>query len=186
MALHALRGRPVDAVAPPSHARRTLADFYRDHFDFVRRVARRLAGRALDVDDVAQEVFLVVARRLDTFEPMVQETTWLYAITLNVVRAMRRRLRLELSHRADETAGLDVPLLTHDAIELREAFDELNAVLGAMSPRKRDVFVLAEFEGMTCAEIAALVGTREATVWSRLHYARREFADRLARRARRR
>ena len=44
------------------------------------------------------------------------------------------------------------------------------------------VFILAEFEGLSCEEIAAMTGTREQTVWSRLHYARKEFAERLDKR----
>jgi RNA polymerase sigma-70 factor (ECF subfamily) len=173
------------AIAPVP-ARPTLAELYRDHFDFVYRVARRLAGRALAAEDVAQEVFLVVARRLDSFEPYAQVTTWLYGITFNVVRALRRRLLLELSYRADEADGLDVPIVSVDVLELREAWNELEAILQTMAPRKRDVFVLAELEELSCAEIAEIVGAKEATVWSRLHYARRELAEKLEKRARKR
>lgn len=160
----------------------TLEALYRDHFDFVCSVARRLAGRALIPEDVAQEVFLVVTRRLDSFEPRALVTTWLYGITFNVVRAMRRRLLIELSHRADEAEGLDVPAEIHDAVELSEALQTMNEILASMSPRKREVFIIGELEELPCAEIARIVGAKEATVWSRLHYARREFADELARR----
>lgn len=168
----------ASAVAP------TLDALYRDHFDFVCGAARRLAGRALVPEDVAQEVFLVVARRLDSFEPRALVTTWLYAITFNVVRAMRRRLRVELSHRADEAEGLEVPLESHDAVEVREALEIMNEILSSMSPRKRDVFISGELDELSCAEIARIVGTKEATVWSRLHYARREFAEKLEERRR--
>ncbi|MCA1665708.1 MAG: RNA polymerase sigma factor [Myxococcales bacterium] len=160
----------------------TLEALYRAHFDFVCRVARRLAGRALLPEDVAQEVFLVVARRLESFEPFAQVTTWLYGITFNVVRSMRRRLLLELTYRADESEGLDVPADSFDVVELREAWQTMDEILESMAPRKREVFIIGELEERSCAEIARLVGAKEATVWSRLHYARREFADKLERR----
>lgn len=116
-----------------------LADVYRDHFDYVVRVARRIGGRALAAEDVAQEVFLVVGRCLDRYEPRAQLTTWLYRITFNVVRSMRRRLLLEWSYRADEAEGLEVPAPAHDPVELREAVTALDDILGSMSARKREV-----------------------------------------------
>ena len=47
-----------------------------------------------------------------------------------------------------------------------------------------EVFILAEFEGLSCDEIAVIVGTRAETVWSRLHYARTEFSARVDKRMR--
>jgi RNA polymerase sigma-70 factor (ECF subfamily) len=161
--------------SPPS-----LEELYRDHFDFVYRIAHRLGGRYLGAEDVAQEVFLVVARRLDSYVESAQVTTWLYGITFNVVRLKLRRLWLELRHRADESDGLEVALASCDTLELAEAWRLMQDVLSSMAPRKRDVFVLAELEGLSCAEIGVIVGVKEETVWSRLHYARREFAKRLA------
>lgn len=158
-----------------------LADVYRDHFDYVVRVARRIGGRALAAEDVAQEVFLVVGRCLDRYEPRAQLTTWLYRITFNVVRSMRRRLLLEWSYRADEAEGLEVPAPAHDPVELREAVTALDDILGSMSARKREVLLMGELDELPCAEIARLVGSKEATVWSRLHYARRELEEKAAR-----
>jgi RNA polymerase sigma-70 factor (ECF subfamily) len=158
----------------------TLAELYRDHFDFVFRVAQRLDSR-LDAEDVAQEVFLVAGRKLDTYDHRsANPTTWLYGITFNIVRSMRRRLFLQLRRRADPAEAEKVPARATDPAELREAWALANEILSKMSARKRDVFVLAELEGLSCAEIAAVVGTKEQTVWSRLFYAREEFSRRLA------
>ncbi len=176
--------REVAAVESPAPQRWTLAELYRDHFDFVVRVARRLGGRRLSAEDVAQEVFLVVQRRLVTFEPRAHVTTWLYAITFNVVRAMHRRWRLEWAYRADESEGLSVPAAARDPIELAEALQALHEILAAMSPLTREAFVLGELDELPCSEIARIVGAKEATVWSRLHYARREIAEAIERRHR--
>ena len=179
-------GEATRPVAPPVDDSAKLAEIYRDHFDFVYRVAKRLGGSKLDPEDVAQEVFVVVSRRLDSYDAAsAQVTSWLYGITFNVVRALRRRLRIELSHRADEADGRDVPVVSLETAELQEAWRVANDVLAAMAPKKRDVFVLAEFEGLTCGEIGRIVGAPEETVWSRLHYARRDFARKLALRQKR-
>jgi RNA polymerase sigma-70 factor (ECF subfamily) len=174
-------GRPRMVSEPPPTERPTLEALYRDHFDFVFRVARHLGGRVLDPEDVAQEVFVVVSRRLDSFEYAApQATTLLYGITLNVVRTMRRRHRLEALFRADEAEGANVAAVSVERSDVVDAWRGAQDILATMSEKKREVFVLAEVEGQSCAEIAKLVSAKEETVWSRLHYARAEFIARLA------
>jgi RNA polymerase sigma-70 factor (ECF subfamily) len=163
-----------------------LEAVYREHFDFVYRMAVRLGGPSVDAEDAAQEVFLVVARKLHTFDGTSLVTTWLYGITLNVVRSLRRRVRLRRFFERDEPKA-DVPLQSVDRAEVMEAQRIAYEILDKMAPKKREAFVLAEFEGLSCEEIGRMVGTRTETVWSRLHYARQEFEQRLAaRRARER
>ena len=154
---------------------------YRDHFDFVFRQASRLGGPGIDAEDAAQEVFMVVARKLDTFDSTSLITTWLYGITLNVVRSLRRRARIrrlfELGQ--SEEAKSDVPVRSLDCAEVLDAHRIAYAILDKLAPKKREAFILAEFEGLSCEEIAALTDSKTETIWSRLHYARKEFAERL-------
>jgi RNA polymerase sigma-70 factor (ECF subfamily) len=161
----------------PSEGPLTLERVYDAHFDFVYHAAARLGGPAVDPEDVAQDVFMVVGRKLDTFDHSCRITTWLYGITLNVARAARRRQRL----RSLFEGKIDPPQVRSvDRAELAEAHRIAYEILDALAPKKREVFILAEFEGMTCEEIAEIVGSRTETIWSRLHYARREFSERLA------
>jgi RNA polymerase sigma-70 factor (ECF subfamily) len=166
--------------APPAL---TLESLYREHFDFVYRSAARLAGPNVDPEDVAQEVFLVVDRRLHTFDGSCQVTTWLYGITFNVARTMRKTLWRRQAR--DVTQVPEDSRTDPDCVELREARRIAFEILDAMPPKKRDVFILAEFEGLSCDEIAPIVGAKTETVWSRLHYARKEFSERLTRRQKR-
>jgi RNA polymerase sigma-70 factor (ECF subfamily) len=163
----------------------TLEDLYRDHFDFVFRQAARLGGPGIDAEDAAQEVFMVVARKLETFDATSLITTWLYGITLNVVRSLRRRARIrrlfEIGQGDDKS---EVPVRSIDRAEVVDAHRIAYEILDKIAPKKREVFILAEFEGLSCEEIATLVGTKTETVWSRLHYARKEFAERLTHRTR--
>ena len=159
---------------PPS-----FEEIYREHFDFVYRIAARFGGSWVDPEDIAQEVFLVVDRRLHTFDGTAQISTWLYGIVVNVVRAARRAARRRWRYAADEAEGLEVAARDLDAVEVREAHQIAEHVLDKLSPKKREAFILAEFEGLSCEEIAQLTDAKTETVWSRLHYARKEFAERL-------
>lgn len=151
------------------------------HFDFVARTARRLGTHRDDVDDVVQETFVVAWRRLDSFGEG-RLTTWLYRIVANVVasRCRRRVLRdtllslFGLGSQGRSAAGPD------RAVEAKEAQDQVADVLARMAPKKREVFALYELEGLSGEQIAERVGCSVDTVWSRLHYARRDF-ERLAR-----
>lgn len=173
-------GLPTGRKRPP-----TLEAVYRDHFDFVYRRAVRLGGPRIDAEDIAQEVFLVVARKLDTFDGSAQLTTWLYGITLNVVRSARRRQRLLAWFESEAALPPDAPLESLDRAEVREAHRIAYEILEKMSAKKREVFILAELEDLSCEEIARIVDAKTETVWSRLHYAREDFARALARRQKR-
>jgi RNA polymerase sigma-70 factor (ECF subfamily) len=169
---------PVVAPAPP-----TLEAVYRAHFNFVFRKAARMGGPGFDAEDAAQEVFLVVGRKLHTFNGTSAITTWLYGITLNVVRRARRRARLrrvfELSEQATADEAAPPP---PDQAEVSEARRIAYSVLDKLSAKHREVFILSEFDGLSCEEIGKLVDCKVETVWSRLHYARKEFAERLRKR----
>jgi RNA polymerase sigma-70 factor (ECF subfamily) len=174
-----------EQTAAHQRARPTLEAVYRDHFDFVYRKALRLGGPRIDAEDVAQEVFLVVGRKLDTFDGSAQLTTWLYGITLNVVRWMRRRQRLLGWLETPASLPTEPAIESIDRAEVREAHRIAYQILERMSAKKREVFILAEFEDLSCEEIGRLVGCKTETVWSRLHYARRDFERALAARRQR-
>lgn len=150
-------------------------ELYRANFDFVFRVARRLGTPEAEAEDVAHDVFVVVHRKLDTFEEG-RLTTWLYRITANVVSDRHRRRRVG---RAFESLKVWVGAQPGDtperAAERTSANRAVERVLERMSPKKREVFALFELEGLSGEEIAERVGIPVGTVWTRLHHARREF-----------
>jgi RNA polymerase sigma-70 factor (ECF subfamily) len=172
-----------DGEAAP---RLSFEDVYREHFDFVFRQAARLGGSDIDAEDAVQDVFMIVMRKLERFDCRALITTWRYAITLNVVRTLRRRARkicdakeaFEYNEENGEPSACSI-----DRVEVRDAHRIAYEILDKLAAKKREVFILAELEGLTCDEIAVVVGTKTATVWSRLHYARKEFAEHLEARA---
>ena len=173
--------------APPAP---TFDELYEAYVDFVWRSVRRLGVIEGSVDDVVQQVFLVVHRRLPEFTPGGSVRTWIFGIVVRVVRDHRRSLRRKSPHTfapqtdpemlADERqAGADESTALAEAARLvQEWLDELDE-------DKREVFVLAELEQMTAQEIAEATGTNASTVYSRLRAARAEF-EKAAERYRRR
>lgn len=171
-------GAAVDASA----SARTWADFetvYREHFRFVWRTVRRLGIEGAQVDDVVQEVFVVVHRRLGDFEGRSTATTWLYGIVRRVVADHRRTLRRKPLGTAPEDDAMDAASAPEDgpeaSAEQAERVRLLHHLLSQLDEAKREVFILAELEGLTLAEIAEALGVNANTVASRLRAARREF-----------
>jgi RNA polymerase sigma-70 factor (ECF subfamily) len=153
------------------------------HADTVAGWASRLCGPAIDVEDVVQEVFIVVHRKLARFRGESNVTTWLYGITANVVREHRRKARRRRWFGGRDEEVEDVPAVPTPLEEIERQRNEraVYRVLDAMREHHRDVLILSEVEGLSGEEIAEITATKIGTVWVRLHRARAEFAE-LARR----
>jgi RNA polymerase sigma-70 factor (ECF subfamily) len=156
-------------------------------FDFAWRTARRLGVDASSVEDVVQEAFFVVHRKLPEFEGRSSLKTWVYSIVLHVVRHHHRsRRRKDGRHAPLGDAQLDDlpdgrsggPLA---AVETRDDVRRLDRLLRALDDDKREVFVLAHLEEMTAPEIAEILGENVNTVYSRLRAAKEQFEAALER-----
>lgn len=143
-------------------------------------MCRRLGTPEAELDDVVQDTFIVAFKRLGSFEGG-RFSTWLYRIAANVVSGRHRRRRVRAAFQAlfgqVEEPHTEGP---ESAYETKEAQASVGAVLERMSSKKREVFALYELEGLSGEEIAERIGCKVETVWTRLHYARRDF-ERIAR-----
>jgi len=155
---------------------------YSAYFHHVTRWARAFGCPPADIDDVAQETFLVARRRLDQFQGG-NAAGWLYRIAQHVTRGHRRRAWLRrLLHSAPELGVAQArPTSPVEALEQREARRQMHDLLSKMSERRRTTFFLFEIEGYSGEEIAQLEGVALNTVYTRLHHARRDFMALLAR-----
>lgn len=153
----------------------TVESLLRDHGPFVWRTLARLGVRGPDVEDMFQEVFVVVHRRLDSFDRSARETTWLFGICLRVASDYRRRRRRKPEHALGDEQPRSTGNSPEDHAMSSQVRARVEAALDAMDDDKRAVFVLFELEGMSCSAIAELVGAKVGTVYSRLHAARAEF-----------
>lgn len=148
------------------------------HYAFVWRFLRRFGVQTPQLEDAAQEVFWVAARRLSDVRPG-SERAFLYGVALRIAAEdVRRRLR---SPRVDadpeEVLRLVDPAPSPEQqLEQRQRRELLDAILDRMPLELRTVFVLAELEDMEVREIAALEGIPLGTASSRLRRAREEFS----------
>lgn len=158
----------------------TLADVYRDHFAFVWRTVRRFGVAPPQVEDAVQDVFVVVHRRLLDFEGRSSVRTWLAGIVRRVVRDYRRT-----NTRKPALAGAQTDFLVDDLsgghaspeenVMANEAARLLHTLLDQLDDEKREVFILAELEQWSLAEIAEATGAKLNTASSRLRLAREAF-----------
>ncbi len=178
VAAPAVRGELGEAPAVPA-----FDDIYDRHFDFVWRSLRRLGVEPAALDDAAQEVFLVVHRRLTEFEGRSSLKTWLFSIALHVAQHhARSHARRRTDPLPEEVTGSYAEITPHDEAARREAISLLYAILDELEPAKRAVFVMAELEQFTAPEIAQATGTPLNSVYSRLRAARQDFEASLKRR----
>jgi RNA polymerase sigma-70 factor (ECF subfamily) len=179
--------RIAAAGAPASDGSTGVTSFeqiYQQRFNDVSRWVRALGGLDADLDDLTQEVFLVVRRKLGRFDGK-NLSAWLYTIAKNEVRDYRRRAwmrRLFLRPAPDEALEDQPPhvqpvLDPSEALQRREAQRFVARTLDKMSLTLRTTFVLFEIEGYSGDEIAALEGIPVNTVWTRLHHARKRFFE---------
>lgn len=175
-------GRHTACTEPGEAEPTSFEDVYDRYFDFVWRIARRLGVRPGALDDVVQETFLVVLRRL--VEPRTSTLrTWIYGVTVHMVRNHRRSLRRKSPHEVGMRAP-DLDLLAdveqdgpERAAQKAEAARTLYRILHDLDDDKREVFVLVELEQLPAAEVAEVVGVNVNTVYSRLRLARAEFDE---------
>ena len=181
--------QPAVPVRPTLVAREQLAfeDVYEEHVTFVWRSARRLGVSESAADDVVQEIFLVVHRRLAEFEGRSSLKTWLFAIVLSVVRDHRRSVKRKSPHHA-QSAPTDPDTLTdrsslgpHEAVARAEGLVLLHDLLETLDDDKREIFVLAELEQLAAPDIAEATGMNVNTVYTRLRAARQDFNTALSR-----
>ena len=164
--------RPVPVVRPVY----TFDEVYERHFRFVWRVLRAFGLPPSMVEDAAQDVFVVVHRRLAEFEGRSDIRTWLFRIASWIVSNERRRLRTKPAHEPidDEAVG-DRTAGPFEMAARSEAIRKLEHFLNRMDPDKRIAFLLMEIEEMKANEVAELLEINVNTAYSRLRLAREQF-----------
>ncbi len=166
----------VDAAAASQRAQANVRELYLRHAPELRQAIHRLAGGVLDADDLLQDVFVIAVRRADALSAAQSPTAWLYGVASKVVsgrlRTSRWRRWLGLEAAAEAVSG-DSPQLS---LEQREARRSVELGLSKLSGTRREVLVLFELQGLSGAEVAQALNIPVKTVWTRLFYARRDFA----------
>lgn len=174
--------RETRAAEAARSAELRVEQVYEAHVDFVWRSARSLGVRETNIDDVVQEVFVVVQRRLAEFEGRSDIKTWLFGITRRVVRAHVRQL-IRSRSQTETSAELADPnaACAESQLASLEGARLLYAMLDELEPDLREVFVLSELEEMSGPAIAQALELELSNVYARVRRARLAFDAALRR-----
>jgi RNA polymerase sigma-70 factor (ECF subfamily) len=190
-------GSPRAAAAVPAQARETSSDdiligriaggdqlamrtlFARHRVPLYRWLQRIVRDETL-AEDLLSEVFLDVWRQAARFEARSSVSTWLLAIArYKALSAMRRRIDAALDDKiiakvADPAGDPEAALQSKDRDEV------LRRSLARLPAEQGEVIDLVYYHGKSVAEVADIVGIPEATVKTRMFYARRKLAELVA------
>ena len=183
---------PTTPNGPAAPSGWTAEQVFRDYGPRVYNLARRMLGNDADAEDVTQDVLLQVVRKLDTFRGESEVMTWLHRVTVNAALAHRRKRArreehevhdplnkfLEDGHHAHSVGPWSV---TPDRVaESRETTALIERAIDRLPELYRDVYVLADVEGLPNATIGDMLGLSLPAVKSRLHRGRLLMRDALA------
>ena len=159
-----------DRAAAPAP---TFDEVYATHFAYVWRILRTFGVPEPVLEDAAQDVFVVVHRRLPEFEGRAAITTWLFAIARRVASTHRRKAGdTRTEPLADEPpSSAD----TFAAFSRAQAAATVMSILDTLDEDKRIVFALVELEQLSVPEVARMLEINLNTAYSRLRLARAAF-----------
>jgi RNA polymerase sigma-70 factor (ECF subfamily) len=175
---------PVPALTPEK--------VFLEYAPRIYNLARRMLGSDADAEDVTQDVLLQVVRKLDTFRGESAFPTWLHRVTVNAAlahrhkRAMRQKHQVvdPLEHFLDDGhhAGPVRPWSVEPAQQAldREIHQLIERAISRLPEIYRDVYVLADVEGLPNAEIGHMLNLSLPAVKSRLHRGRLLMREALA------
>src|SRR4051794_26141858 len=156
-----------------------LEAMVRMHFDAVWRSLRRLGVAEGSLDDAAQKVFMIAARKLDTIIP-AGEKAYLLGIAVKVAsderRTRARQREVSEQHGAERMDPAPSP---EELVDRKRAREWLDRVLAAMPMDLRVPFTMFEIEGLSVPEVATALGLPLGTAASRLRRAREAFREQL-------
>jgi RNA polymerase sigma-70 factor (ECF subfamily) len=165
---------------------RGYESLYHSHRSRVYSLCLRFTGNTSDAEDLAQDVFLQVYRKISTFRGDAKFGSWLYRVAMNLVLMhFRRRRPHEISLNAPRTLNSD-PMQsqlrdqswTSSFLVERVA---LGRALGSLSKARRSVVLLHDVNGFTHGEVGQRLGLAAGTSKSQLHKAHVELRDMLGR-----
>jgi len=157
----------ASAIHPP------ISQVFRDYAPFVWRTLRHLGVPEADVDDVCQDVFVCIHRKLAGFEGRSTLRTWIYGICIRTASDFRRRAHVRREHPVAEAPLRISEASQHKDCERAQARTVLAELLEQLDEDKRTVFVLYEIEGLPMKEVAEAMDCPLQTAYSRLHAARK-------------
>jgi RNA polymerase sigma-70 factor (ECF subfamily) len=167
--------------------RKALGAWLQHYEDAIYRFAIRMCGDEENAKEVLQESLLAAAKNVASFRGDAAPTTWLFTIARSFCSKQRRRRKDEPAsyvpldaEELDRRPIVDASRTPDEAAEGRQLDRAIAAAIESLDAAQREVLVLRDVEGLSAAEVAAILGISVEAVKSRLHRARVSVRDRLA------
>ncbi len=149
------------------------------HFDAVRLFIIRVVMNEHDADDIAQETFIIAFQKMHTFKKNAKISTWLCRIAYNkscehLRKHKKRGVELSCDFIAHETND------AHQIITNEEEYKQITDAIYALSDKLRAVIIMVIIEEKEIDEVAEIIGCPKATVYWRLHQARKELKKNIS------
>jgi RNA polymerase sigma-70 factor (ECF subfamily) len=160
-------------------------ELYKKHYRRVYSICLRMTGNTAEAEDLTQEVFIQLHRKLKSFRGESAFTTWLHRLTVNQVlmHFRKRSVKSELTTDDGEMPdSIDPDTINPEAMPIVDQIALKNAI-AKLPPGYRTVFLLHDVEGYEHEEIGKLLGCSSGTSKSQLHKARMKLRRLLKQRA---
>ena len=173
------RARDVPQASDPDIMNRlasgetgALGELYDRYHERVRRFVALATSDAEDVDDLVQATFLAAGKSAGRYDGRASCRPWLLGIAAQLLRRRRQTFRRWLTVLSSLSPTLTTIVDPRPALQARS---DVERALDRISETKRITYLMAEVEGLSCAEIAEVLGVPIGTVWTRRHAARHEL-----------
>ena len=155
-----------------------VRDLYERHHRRVYALCLRMTGNGADAEDLTQEVFVHVMRKVGLFRGESRFTTWLYRLTVNLVLMRFRHWKIRPEQQMPDNFDSTISAVLRNRQSASARITDriaLDSALAQLAPGCRSVFVLFDVEGYRHREIARLLGCTMGTSKSQLHRARKKL-----------
>jgi RNA polymerase sigma-70 factor (ECF subfamily) len=153
------------------------------HQTFAWSVAYRLLNKQYETEEVVQEAFIRVWKKLSGFRKEMRFSTWLYKIVVNLCYDSLKAEKARKKYGDPDSTKELLTISSNDNIEKdmvnREQVDLIRMLTAKLSPLQKVVFVLSELEELPVDEIRAITGMSPSKIKSNLYCARREIREKL-------
>jgi RNA polymerase sigma-70 factor, ECF subfamily len=160
-------------------------ELYRKHYRRVYSICLRMTGNVAEAEDLTQEVFIQLHRKLGSFRGESAFTTWLHRLTVNQVlmHFRKRSVKSELTTDDGEIPdSIDPDTLNPEAMPIVDRIS-IETAIAQLPPGYRTAFILHDVEGYEHEEIARILGCSPGTSKSQLHKARLKLRRLIQQRA---
>jgi RNA polymerase sigma-70 factor (ECF subfamily) len=155
-------------------------ELYRQHATRLYNLAYRMAGGPADADDLLQDIFLLIYRKVGSFRGESSLATWLYRLAMNHCLDVLRSRQTRMGHQTDsldDDGAVEVVVAPFDVAQDRPALGavsrmDLERAIERLPPACRAAFLLHDVEGFGHQEVATILGISEGTSKSQVHKAR--------------